>query len=228
VSQSKLSSKKPDLTPVLRLLMRSAGIASFKALREFGLSKKQIQKLRRGEINELRFETILQFSDVLKISLSELLTTFLPEESLCALPTSPIPQQEGMAEQMQILQQEYQRLQTQLKDQRELLWQEFQQQTLQILESFLLQWPTAAYAARRNPDAPAVKLLPLARPIEQLLQAWDILPIGEVGVDVCYDPQLHQSMAGTEIPTGAPVRIRYVGYRQGDCLLYRAKVSADV
>jgi DNA-binding Xre family transcriptional regulator len=200
--------------------MRSAGIASFKALREFGLSKKQIQKLRRGEINELRFTTILHLSYVLKISLSELLTTFLPN--------SPMPQQEGMAEQMQVLQQEYQRLQTQLQDQRELLWQEFQQQTLQILESFLLQWPTAAYAARRNPDAPAVKLLPLARPIEQLLQAWDIVPIGEVGIDVCYDPQLHQSMAGTEIPTGVPVRIRYVGYRQGDCLLYRAKVSADV
>ena len=122
------------------------------------------------------------------------------------------------------LQHEYDRLQQQLVQQRQDLWQEFQQSSVQVLESLLLQLPTAAYAAQQNPQAPAVKLLPLLRPLDQLLQAWGIEPIATVGADVSYDPQQHQLMAGVAQP-GDSVKVRYTGYRQGNRLLYRAKVS---
>ena len=122
------------------------------------------------------------------------------------------------------LQHEYDRLQQQLVQQRQYLWQEFQQSSVQVLESLLLQLPTAAYAAQQNPQAPAVKLLPLLRPLDQLLQAWGIEPIATVGAEVPYDPQQHQLMAGVAQP-GDRVKVRYTGYRQGDRLLYRAKVS---
>ena len=122
------------------------------------------------------------------------------------------------------LKREYERLQAQLGTQRQLLEQEFQQQSLQVMESWLLQWPTAAQKARENQQLAAVKLLPLLRPIEQLLQQWGVEAIAPVGAELPYEPQLHQLMEGTAQP-GETVKVRYTGYRWGDKLLYRAKVS---
>jgi molecular chaperone GrpE (heat shock protein) len=122
------------------------------------------------------------------------------------------------------LRQEYDRLQTQLTQQKQELWQEFQQSSLQILESLLLQLPTAAYAAQQNPQAPAVKLLPLLRPIDRLLQEWGIEQIAPVGAEIAYDPQQQQLMEGTAA-VGDRVRVTHTGYRQGDRLLYRLKVK---
>jgi molecular chaperone GrpE (heat shock protein) len=206
--------RPPDYTTDLKSLMAAVGLESFQALYNRGISKKQVQRIRRGEIQHLRLSTLLGLSQTLQISLEQLVETFAPQSNV----------HRGSA-QSQTLQQEYQRLQAQLQEQRRSIEQEFQQQSLQILESFLLQWPTAAYAARNNPTAPAVKLLPLARPIEQLLQSWGITPIGEVGQEVLYDPQWHQGLAGETLPPGTTVQIRHVGYRQGERLLYRAKVS---
>jgi transcriptional regulator with XRE-family HTH domain len=101
---------------------------------------------------------------------------------------------------------------------------DFQQASLQILESWLVQYPTAAYAAQQNPDLPAARLLPLIRPVEQLIKSWEVESIAPVGSERPYDPQWHQLMEGTA-EVGDRVRIRYAGYRQGDRLLHRAKVS---
>ncbi|NEO49650.1 MAG: nucleotide exchange factor GrpE, partial [Moorea sp. SIO4A3] len=120
--------------------------------------------------------------------------------------------------------QEYQRLEQQLEQQRETLMQEFQQSSLQVLESWLVQWPTAAYAAQQNQQLPAVRLLPLVKPVEQLLEKWGVEAIASVGDELPYDPQQHQLMSGTAQP-GDRVRVRYTGYRIGDKLLHRAKVS---
>ncbi|MFN5964850.1 MAG: hypothetical protein ACK46E_06905, partial [Pseudanabaena sp.] len=54
---------------------------------------------------------------------------------------------------------------------------------------------------------------------------WEISVIGAVGAEVAYDPQRHQLMEGNdEIAVGTPVIIRYIGYMQGEKLLYRAIV----
>jgi molecular chaperone GrpE (heat shock protein)/DNA-binding Xre family transcriptional regulator len=216
----------PDYSSTLKALMVRVGLSNFKALNNLGIAKKQVQRLRRGEIQQLRLQTLFQLSQILKIPLEDLLLAFSPPGPEPLLTRSPA-QSESPSEKLQALQQEYQRLQTQLQEQRSSLWQEFQQQSLQILESFLLQWPTAAYAARQNPTAPAVKLLPLARPIEQLLKSWGITPIGEVGKDVIYDPHWHEAAAGELITPGAAVQVRHVGYQQGERLIHRAKVSFD-
>ncbi|MBD1845397.1 helix-turn-helix domain-containing protein [Cyanobacteria bacterium FACHB-63] len=195
-----------DYTPKIRELMRSRNLATFRALRDrTGMTEKQLTKLRQGQLQQLRLETLIQFAARLEISLSDLLTLF------DLIPAST-------------LQKEYDRLQTQLTEQRETLLQEFQQSSLQTLEPWLIQWSAAAYAAQQNPQAPAVKLLPLLRPIEQLLQQWGIEQTAIVGSEVPYDPQQHQLMGGAAEP-GDPVRVRYAGYRQHDRLLYRAKVS---
>jgi molecular chaperone GrpE (heat shock protein) len=71
----------------------------------------------------------------------------------------------------------------------------------------------------------AVQLLPLVRPVEKLLAAWGVEAIASVGAELPYDQKLHQLIEGTAQP-GEMVKVRNIGYRQGEKLLHRAKVSA--
>ena len=206
-----------DYSHQLQQLMQRVGISSFKALsRCAGISERQLKRIRTGEISQMRLEDVLKLSQALQVPVSELLSAF----STVELNWVTQSQQPSSA-----LQQEYQRLQGQLEQQGESLKQEFQQENLQILESWLLQWPTAAYAATQNPQLAAVKLLPLLRPVEQMLQQWGVEAIASVGAEVEYDPQVHQVMEGTAA-AGDRVKVRYTGYRHGDRLLFRAKVSS--
>ncbi|MFB2969667.1 helix-turn-helix domain-containing protein [Aerosakkonema sp. BLCC-F183] len=206
----------PDYTHQLQDLMQRVGVLSFKALsRSAGVSERQLMRLRRGQIMQMQVENLVKLGQVLQVSLEELLATFSDRQ---------IGRTEKAGEVSPALQQEYQRLQAQMQSQRQSLMQEFQLTSLQVLESWLIQWPTAAYAAGQNPQLPAVKLLPLLRPVEQLVQQWGVEAIAPVGTELPYDPQQHQLMELTAQP-GDRVKVRYTGYRQGDRLLYRAKVS---
>lgn len=208
----------PDFTELLQQMMQRVDVTSFQALsKKAGVSEKQLRRLRKGEIEQLRVELLLKLSQTLQVSVNELLATFSVGTT-----TVQSPQQNG--ESLSVLKQEYQKLQKQLETQRETLKQEFQQSSLQILESWLLQWPTAAYAAGQNQQLPAVRLLPLLRPVEQLMQEWGVEAIASVGSEIPYEPQWHQLMDGTAA-LGEVVKVRYVGYRSAGKLLYRAKVS---
>jgi DNA-binding Xre family transcriptional regulator len=94
----------------------------------------------------------------------------------------------------------------------------------QQLESFLTYWPAAAYRVEQGGELAAAQLLPLVKPIGQLLASWQIKAIGQVGDLVAFDPRQHQSTAGS-IEAGAMVKVRYPGYRQVDRLLRRAQVE---
>jgi molecular chaperone GrpE (heat shock protein) len=208
-----------DYTYSLQHLMQRVGVPSFKALaRASGVSERQLLRLRRGELEQMRVDVLLKLSQALQVPLTDLVTTF--SEVDFASNHDSLPHKAEQA----VLKQEYQRLQAQLEQQRQALWQEFQQSSLQVLESWLLQWPTAAHKAQENPQLPAIRLLPLLRPMEQLLQQWGVEAIAPVGAELPYDPQMHQLLEGTAQP-GESVKVRYTGYRQGDKLLYRAKVS---
>ncbi len=208
-----------DYTPQLKSLMQSVGLVRFKALSDASMvSEKQIRRLRQGHLDQMSVATLQKLAEALQVSLLELISTF----SNITLSSEP-----SAFSEVTDLQQEYDRLHRQFDQQKEILWQEFQQSGLQILESLLLQLPTAAYAAQQNPQFSAVKLLPLLRPIDALIQQWGIEAIAQVGAEIPYDPQHHQLMEGTAT-VGDRVRVRYVGYRQGDRLLYRAKVSLTV
>jgi len=212
---------QPDFTHQLQDLMQQVGVSSFKALARFaGVSERQLMRLRRGEVQQMRVDTLLKLSQALQVPLTELVVTF---SSMKLGGEKVMPSQES-TQAIAELKREYQRLQVQLEGQRQSIWQEFQQSSLQVLESWLLQWPTAAHKAQENHQLPAVRLLPLLRPMEQLLQQWGVEAIAPVGAELPYNPQLHQLLEGTAQP-GEKVKVRYTGYRQGEKLLYRAKVS---
>jgi molecular chaperone GrpE (heat shock protein) len=196
----------------LRSLLQQAEIPSLKALsRAAGVSEWQVKQLSRGQAAKMRVEPLSQLAQALQVSLAELVGMF---SELAIAPSETTTSN---------LQQEYQRLQNQLQQQQTLLQQDFQNTSLQILESWLIQYPTAAYAAQQN-EMPASRLLPLMRPVEQLVKTWGLEAIAPVGAEVPYDPQIHQLMEGS-VAAGDRVRVRYAGYRQGEKLLYRAKVS---
>jgi molecular chaperone GrpE (heat shock protein) len=210
-------------TEKLQNLMQRVNIPSFKALsRDAGVSERQILRLRQGKIAQMRVDVLLNVSEVFQISLSELIETFSPGKTQQNL-NSPV----AVTSQQEIaqLKTEYQRSQQQLEQQREILKQEFQQSSLQLLESLLLQWPTAAHKATENPQLAAIKIVPLVqKPLERLLHDWGIEAIAPVGAEIPYNPQIHELIAGTAEP-GETVKVRYTGYIQGEKLLYRAKVS---
>jgi transcriptional regulator with XRE-family HTH domain len=206
-------SSAENQTLKLRQLMQKAGITSFKHLaRLSGTSVQTIGKIRSGELATLRWQTLINLSTGLQISPIELIELFGDREI------------ESDRQELAIVRQEYQHLQQQLEQQRDTLQTEFQHQSLQILESFLTYFPTAKHAASHNPDFPASKLFPIVQSIDKLLAHWQVTAIGAVGAEIPYDPQWHQAIEG-QIAPHELVTIRYVGYRQQDKLIFRAKVS---
>lgn len=216
-----------DFTQNLQNLMQKVGFASFKSLSlAAGVSQWQILQLRRGKIRQMRVEVLLKLSQVLQISGGELAENFgVQGFSLKTAKTQPEDYNIDLLQQITELQNEHKRISLLMLQQRELLQQEFQRSSLQILESLLLQWPTAAYRAREDHQLAAVKILPLVdKPLEALLQTWGVRAIASVGDQIPYNPQLHQLLEGTAQP-GEIVKVRYTGYMQYDQLLYRARVS---
>jgi DNA-binding Xre family transcriptional regulator len=210
------SDRKIDSTLKLQELMQKVGINSFRALyQQTGTSAHTIRKLRSSEIDTLRWQTLVKISSVLQISINELIDVFGHRS---------ISISNSKDRSLEILQQEYQHLQQQLAQQRETLQAEFQYQSLQTLESFLTYFPAAKYAAKNSPDFLASKILPLLQSIDRLIQQWDVTIIGEIGSTIAYDPRWHQLIEGTANPDEL-VTVRYVGYRQREKLIFRAKVS---
>ncbi len=206
-----------DRTEILRQLMKLVGISSFQILCDrTGISRRSIDTLRKGHAATLKYADLAKLAEVLQIAVTEVIAKFINDSSNLESPSFAIA----------ALREEYQRLQQKLEQQKLELRSQFERETIQQLESLILQLPSAAYAAQQNPSMLAKNILPLLRPIDTLLQKWGITAIGSVGAEVTYDPHKHQLMEGSdEIEEGHIAIVRYVGYMQGEKLLYRARVS---
>ncbi len=193
----------------LRELMTKVGITSFNGLaKKARVSRAQVRNIYNGKINLVRLEYLINISEALEISVTDLINEFT-HNNRGQLPTIAA---------------EYQKIQMELAQQRSQLTQEFQQEVLNSLESYLTYWPTAVTKVQENPQMLASKIIPLTKPIDQLISQWGITIIGQVGHTIAYNPQEHQLMEGSANP-GDLVMVRYVGYRQGDRLIFRAKVT---
>jgi len=208
-----------DRTETLRQSMKLVGISSFQILSDrTGISRRAIDKLRKGNAATLRYADLTKLAEVLQIEVNELIAKFISEPS----------NSEASISEISALREEYQRLQQKFDQQKQELRSQFERDTIHQLESLLLQLPSAAHAAQNNPNMLAKNILPLLRPIDALLQRWGITAIGSVGAEVAYDPHKHQLIeGGDEIEDGSLVIVRYVGYMQGEKLLYRARVSLN-
>ncbi|MEB3226830.1 MAG: hypothetical protein VKJ27_00465 [Synechocystis sp.] len=216
----------PPYRPTLRQLAHRAGYTSLSALADAAdVSEWQLARLEWGLWAQIPVGVMVKLAIALQMPVGQVITALGAPASLPSPPpeTEPSP---SMRQQLQTLEREYQRLQAQLTTQAATLHSRFQQQVLDTLEPWLLQWPTAAAHAQQNPAFPAQKLLPLTRPIATLLSQWQIEAIASVGDRVPFDPRWHEFMGeGAVPPASTVVVVRYAGYRRGETLLYRAKVS---
>ncbi|MBW4628017.1 MAG: nucleotide exchange factor GrpE [Brasilonema octagenarum HA4186-MV1] len=214
-----------DFTSQLHDLMQRVGISSFKALsRTAGVSEHQLLRLRRLGVEQMRVDVLFKLAQALQITFNELVTKFSQKKLEKSKDISTNESQQLLQE-IAELKKEYERSQQQMQQQRQVLLQEFQQSSLQLLESLLLQFPTAAHKARENSQLSAINIVPLVqKPLDRLLQQWGVEAIAPVGAELPYDPQVHQLLEGTA-QVGELVKVRYIGYHQADKLLYRAKVS---
>lgn len=214
-------------TQLLKDCMNAVGVSSFRALVvQSGVSRRQVEWLRQGQVSRLSIQSALRLAATLKLSLPELLHRF-GDDLPPLLESAPLEASASSSQQRTVPLADYQRLEQALGGQRAHLLENVQSEALNILESLLIQWPTAAHAAQHNPALPAIRLIPLLKPLEQLLQAWEIEAIATVGEIVAYNPTLHQ-WAGDSAPPERhrPVQVSHVGYRQRERLLHRAKVRA--
>lgn len=211
---------------LLQNLMQQVNIADIDELsRLANVARLQLIRIQRGLILNISLGTIAKIAQTLKISVDSLLQTFVEQSppAVTVSQSSPVSPSKD-ADALRACRQEYQKLQQEMAQQQDALQAEFQTASLETIESWLLQWPTAATAVRQNPQLPATRLLSLVEPVEQLLEQWNVETIASVGEELAYDPQHHQLMKGIAQP-GELVKVRYVGYKQGDKLLYKAKVS---
>ncbi|WP_019508945.1 hypothetical protein [Pleurocapsa sp. PCC 7319] len=205
---------------LLQDLMRQVNISDIDELSSVAqVARLQLIRIQRGLILNLSVGAIAKIARALNISIDSLVETFVEQS------TAKIKHEEHKADDaLASCQQEYQKLQHEMLVQQEFLEAEFQKASLETIESWLLQWPTAVAAVCRNPQLPAARLLPLLQPLEQLLKHWNVQAIAAVGDKIAYDPQYHQLIKGTA-QLGDLVQVRYVGYKQDQKLLYKAKVS---
>ena len=206
----------------LHNLMQQVGIADLNELSQVAkVARLQLIRIQQGLILNLSLGAIARIAKALNISIDSLLQTFVEQREVSSDRARTSSQQ---SDALIACRQEYQKLQQEMTQLQQTLLVEFQQASLETIESWLLQWPTAATAVRQNPQLPASKLLSLVEPVEQLVKHWNVSTIATVGEELAYDPQNHQLMKGVA-QAGELVKVRYVGYKQGDKLLYKAKVS---
>lgn len=144
-----------------------------------------------------------------------------PKTSLSEVDKSPTADATVEVEQ---LQEQCRRLREELQQQSVQLREDFRAETFAQLQSLLVSFPTARCMAHSKPSWPAKNLISLFSSLEQLLQSWGYDCIGKVWEQVPYDPLLHQPDT-EDITPGELVYVRFVGYRDGDCILCPAKVS---
>ncbi|MBE9237060.1 molecular chaperone GrpE [Anabaena aphanizomenioides LEGE 00250] len=117
-----------------------------------------------------------------------------------------------------------QRLREELKQQSQQLKTDFQNETFTQLQTLLTNYPTVKKMALTKPDLPAKNIVSLFTSLDNLMDSWGYTVIGETWEQVNYNPQIHQADSN-DIQEGDLVYIRFIGYQNGDQVLYPAKVS---
>lgn len=195
---------------LLRNLMQAAGISTWREFRQKAqLSRGALNALRTGQAEKLKLADLDRAASILQVSLPSLIQDFseidLESESAATA-------------------QEVQRLYKQLEQQEGQLRHQIRAELVEKLKPLLVQYPTLQQVVQRRPDYPAQQVLALLTCLGNFLQDWQLETIGQVWQQVAYDPESHQPDE-EDIQTGEPVYVRFVGYRLGDQVLVRAKVS---
>ncbi|BAQ59763.1 hypothetical protein GM3708_168 [Geminocystis sp. NIES-3708] len=104
------------------------------------------------------------------------------------------------------------------------LMDKWQQESFNLLQTLLVNYPTAKTMVKLKPDLAAINVITLLKPLDKLLAKWDIESIGKPWERVGFNPEIHYSNE-ENLTLNELVYIRFIGYSQGNHILLRAKVS---
>lgn len=205
----------------LRSRMGEVNLPTWKALQQTsGLSEKILRKFRKGDCQQLPWRSFGQLAQALDWPLS----TLLEHLNLVTSPNSTAFTPESGTTELDRLRQECLALRQELAQQDTSSTLAATQQSFFELQPLLTQFPTVPRMVEIQPQMPARNLLAMFSSLNNWLTRWEITPIGEPWQSVKFDPKLHQPDA-SDIAPDETVYVRFVGYRQGDDVLVRAKVS---
>ena len=167
------------------------------------------------------------FGCLLWLGSTALVLSFVGSKSKDKSDLSTSLQAAADADKIEELQQQCQRLRTELQQQSNQLSADFRDAIFEQLQPLLTNFPTARQMVEARPDLLAKNLVSLFTPLENLLHSWGYEPIGKPWEQLPYNPQLHQPDV-EDMVEGELVYIRFVGYRDGERILYPAKVSRNL
>ncbi len=212
-SRSQIPMLEYDQLLISRL--NQLGMASFASLqRKANFTSSRLRQVRHGELAPLQLKELTRLATALNWTLDELLQNFGIENTSSSKRLS----------ELDTLRTECLRLREQLQQQRVELTTEFHHSTFEQLQTLLINYPSVRQLVQVKPDLPAKNLTSLFTSLDNLISSWGYESIGQVWEQVAYNPQLHQPDAD-DIEIGELVYIRFVGYRDGEHILYPAKVS---
>jgi transcriptional regulator with XRE-family HTH domain len=198
--------------------MVRSGLGSFRELAlAAGVSERALRRLRRGELAGLRLEILERVGSVLGLDWRLWLGPIA--DPMTADPTE-------LLRQIELLRQEYGRLELRLAGEADRVRLEVQRSALTLLEPWLKNWPKVIYAVETSrPELPLAQVLGLLGPIDRLLESWDLIRIGAIGDVIAFDPTKHVAIEGSPNLNDLVI-VRRPGYRQGELLLARAEVTS--
>lgn len=200
---------------LLKKRLEQLGISNLLDLQQkSGLTPTLLQQVRQGKLSSLKLKDLAQLAAVLNWTIEELLLQFGVSNSSAAKQVS----------ETEILRRECLQLHQQLERLGSELTTEFRHSTFLQLQTLLTNYPSIRASVKVKPDLPAKNIVSLFTPLDNLIETWGYERIGQAWEQVAYNPQLHQADA-SDIEVGELVYIRFVGYKQGEQILYPAKVS---
>lgn len=114
-----------------------------------------------------------------------------------------------------------------LEQQPSQLQSSWQEELFTSLQYLLVNYPIAKMVAKLKPNTSIKNFIHLLKPIDDLLKQWQMESIGKPWEKVSFNPEIHYSEEEKLTPE-EEVYIRLVGYKQGEKILTKAKVSRQL
>lgn len=104
------------------------------------------------------------------------------------------------------------------------LTKDWQEKSFHLLQTLLVNYPTAKIMVKIKPDLPAENVINFLKPLDKILTEWGIETIGKPWEKVLFNPELHYSEE-ENLNLNEEVYIRFVGYKHDNKILLPARVS---
>ncbi len=128
-------------------------------------------------------------------------------------------------EEIDRLRKEYQRQESEARKEADLSIQATLAKVMRELANPLSQLAAMRQRLKEDKEVRAEDVLKIAAGMERSLAEHGLEPVGQAGQQMAFDASMHQRMSGGDVTEGAPIYIRFPGYRYNDEIALKAMVT---